>query len=217
MSGQWRVPRPGQRAPRGKCYRAAKRALDIAVALLGLIAFSWIFVLIALLVKLSSRGPVFFHQDRAGRGGKPFVLLKFRSMRLDADLKRRELAHLGEMDGPVFKMRRDPRITRLGRFLRRSSLDELPQLLNVLAGRMSLVGPRPLPLDEAEHLAPEHRRRHDVPPGLTGLWQVRGRNDLSYAEMMRLDLEYVDRCSLGLDLRILLATIPAVLTGRGAF
>ena len=208
-----------QRRPAGsrRGYRVVKRALDVAVALGLLITLSWLFGLIALLVKLSSRGPVFFHQDRAGRGGKPFVLLKFRSMRLDADLKRRELAHLGEMDGPVFKMRRDPRITRLGRFLRRSSLDELPQLLNVLAGQMSLVGPRPLPLDEAEHLAPEHRRRHDVPPGLTGLWQVRGRNDLSYAEMMRLDLEYVDRCSLGLDLRILLATIPAVLTGRGAF
>jgi len=145
-----------QRRPAGsrRGYRVVKRALDVAVALGLLITLSWLFGLIALLVKLSSRGPVFFHQDRAGRGGKPFVLLKFRSMRLDADLKRRELAHLGEMDGPVFKMRRDPRITRLGRFLRRSSLDELPQLLNVLAGRMSLVGPRPLPLDEAEHLAP---------------------------------------------------------------
>ena len=204
-------------APSRRSYRIAKRALDFAVALLGLVALSWLLGLVALLVKLTSRGPVFFHQARAGMGGRPFVLRKFRSMRVDAELEQRELARRYEMDGPIFKMRRDPRITRLGRFLRRSSLDELPQLLNVLAGQMSLVGPRPLPLDEAEHLAPEHRHRHDVPPGLTGLWQVRGRNDLPYAEMMRLDLEYACRCSLGLDLRILLATVPAVLSGRGAF
>jgi lipopolysaccharide/colanic/teichoic acid biosynthesis glycosyltransferase len=210
------VPSNPQRR-RSRCSRAAKRALDLAAALLGLALLGWLFGLIALLVKLTSRGPVFFHQARVGLSGKPFVLLKFRSMRVDAELERRELAHRSEMEGPVFKMRNDPRITRFGRFLRRSSLDEMPQLLNVLAGEMSLVGPRPLPLDEAQHLAPEHRRRHDVRPGLTGLWQVRGRNDLPYAEMMRLDLEYVDRCSLGLDLRILLATVPAVLTGRGAF
>ncbi|HPD16079.1 MAG TPA: sugar transferase [Planctomycetota bacterium] len=211
------IPAPHSQAGRRRAYRAAKRALDLALAALGLLAFSWLFVLLAVLVKLTSRGPVFFHQQRVGRGGRPFLMLKFRSMRVDAELARRELAHRNEMDGPVFKMRRDPRITRVGRFLRRSSLDELPQLLNVLAGHMSLVGPRPLPLDEAQHLPPEHQRRHAVRPGLTGLWQVRGRNDLPYAEMMRLDLEYVERCSLGLDLRILAATLPAVLSGRGAF
>jgi len=205
-------PAAGRRA-----YRTAKRALDLALSALGLIALSWLMALVALLVKLTSRGPVFFHQQRAGQNGEPFVLLKFRSMRLDAELARRELAHRNEMDGPVFKMRGDPRITRVGRFLRRSSLDELPQLANVLLGQMSLVGPRPLPLDEAQHLPPEHQRRHDVPPGLTGLWQVRGRNDLPYAEMMRLDLEYVARRSLWLDLRILAATVSAVLSGRGAF
>ena len=201
----------------GLGYRIAKRLLDISVAALALILLSPLFALLALLVKLTSRGPVFFHQKRAGLGGRPFVMLKFRSMRFDADLRRRELEHRNEMDGPVFKMRRDPRITPLGRLLRRSSLDELPQLVNVLLGQMSLVGPRPLPLDEARRLAPQHRRRHEVKPGMTGLWQVSGRNDLPYEEMMRLDLEYVERCSLWLDLRILAATIPAVLTGRGAF
>ncbi|MBM4031989.1 MAG: sugar transferase [Planctomycetes bacterium] len=198
-------------------YRIAKRALDVAVALVGMAAFSWLFALVALLVKLTSRGPVLFRQARAGLGGRPFTLLKFRTMREDAELARGALARQSEMNGPVFKMRNDPRMTRLGRFLRRSSLDELPQLLNVLAGQMSLVGPRPLPLDEARQLPPEHQRRHDVSPGLTGLWQVRGRNALPYPEMMRLDIEYVEHCSLWLDLRILLATIPAVLSGRGAF
>jgi len=204
-------------APPGRAYRVAKRALDIAVAVVGLVAFWWLFALIAVLVRATSRGPALFRQERAGLGGRPFLLLKFRTMRLDAELERRALAHLSEMDGPVFKMRADPRITRVGRFLRRSSLDELPQLVNVLLGQMSLVGPRPLPLEEARHLPPECQRRHSVPPGITGLWQVRGRNNLPYAEMMRLDLEYVDRQSFGLDLRILLATLPAVVTGRGAF
>jgi len=198
-------------------YRVAKRLLDLTLASLALVILSPLLALIALSIKLTSRGPVLFHQQRAGLGGKPFVMLKFRSMRFDADLRRRELEHRNEMDGPVFKMRRDPRITALGRFLRRSSLDELPQLLNVLLGEMSLVGPRPLPLEEACRLPPEHQRRHSVKPGMTGLWQVSGRNDLPYEEMMRLDLEYVERQSLWLDLRILLATIPTVLAGRGAF
>ena len=183
----------------------------------GLLLLAPLLALVAVLIKLTSRGPVLFRQERAGLGGRPFVLLKFRSMREDAELRRRELAHLSEMDGPIFKMRLDPRITWLGRLLRRSSFDELPQLLNVLRGEMSLVGPRPLPLEEAEQLAPEARRRHDVPPGITGLWQVSGRNDLPYAQMIRLDLEYVERASFRLDLRILLATLPAVLSGRGAF
>ena len=209
--------RHGQPAAGRRAYCIAKRLLDVSVALVGLVVFSWLFVLLAVLVKATSRGPAFFRQQRAGLGGKAFAVWKFRSMRADAELERRELSRRGEMDGPVFKMRADPRITRMGRFLRRSSLDELPQLVNVLLGQMSLVGPRPLPLGEAQHLPAEFRRRHAVPPGLTGLWQVRGRNSLPYAEMMRLDLEYVDRCSLGLDARILLATPPAVISGRGAF
>jgi lipopolysaccharide/colanic/teichoic acid biosynthesis glycosyltransferase len=194
-----------------------KRILDLGGAGLGLVVFSPLLAALALLIKLTSRGPVFFRQERAGRGGRPFLLLKFRSMREDAELRRRELAHLSEMQGPVFKMRRDPRITWLGRILRRSSLDELPQLLNVLRGEMSLVGPRPLPLDEAAHLPPRLQQRHAVRPGLTGLWQVSGRNDLPFARMMELDLAYVGRASLWLDVRILTRTIPAVLTGRGAF
>ncbi len=204
-------------APSRHSYRAGKRVLDLAVAVVALAALSWLFALVALIIKLTSRGPVFFRQARAGMGGKPFVVLKFRSMRAGAELRQRELAHRSEMGGPVFKMSNDPRITRFGRFLRRSSLDELPQLVNVLLGQMSLVGPRPLPLDEAANLGPQFQRRHDVPPGITGLWQTRGRNELPFPEMMRLDLEYVDSCSLWLDLRILLATLPAVLSGRGAF
>jgi len=211
------VPELPAARSRPRIYPIAKRILDILVAVVGLVVLAPLFAFIAVLVKATSRGPVLFHQERAGLGGRPFLLLKFRSMRIDAELERRELAHRNEMDGPIFKMRRDPRITYLGRFLRRSSLDESPQLINVLLGQMSLVGPRPLPLEEARHLVPAHQRRHDVLPGLTGLWQVRGRNDLPYDQMMQLDLEYVDRCSLGLDLCILLATIPAVLSGRGAF
>ena len=211
------APDPPARTTDARCYPIAKRCLDLAVAGLGLLALWPLLAAVAALVKLTSRGPVFFRQDRAGLGGRAFVLLKFRSMREDAELRRRELAHLSEMDGPIFKMRRDPRITRLGRFLRRSSLDELPQLLNVLRGDMSLVGPRPLPLDEARRLDPDHARRHDVRPGLTGLWQISGRNELPYQRMMELDLDYVRRRSLGLDLGILLRTLPAVLSGRGAF
>jgi len=204
-------------SPRRLGYRAAKRALDIAAAAVGLVAFSWFFALVALLVKATSRGPVLFRQARAGLGGRPFTLLKFRSMRAEAEAEHHTLAHHNTMGGPVFKMRGDPRITPLGRFLRRSSLDELPQLVNVLLGQMSLVGPRPLPVDEAARLAPEHQARHSVPPGLTGLWQASGRNSLPCERMMQLDLEYVARCSFWLDLRILVGTIPAVVTGRGAF
>jgi lipopolysaccharide/colanic/teichoic acid biosynthesis glycosyltransferase len=137
-------------------------------------------------------------------------------MRLGADAQRPELAELNEMDGPVFKIRNDPRVTPFGRILRRTSLDELPQLFNVLAGQMSLVGPRPLPIDETEALAGPHRRRLSMRPGLTCLWQVSGRSDLTFGEWMGLDLEYVDRWSLGLDLAILLRTIPAIVSRRGA-
>ena len=211
------TPVSAERPPLRRACRAVKRTLDLLGSALGLIVLAPLLALIAILIKLTSRGPVLFHQERAGIGGEPFLLFKFRSMRIDAELERRELEHRNEMDGPIFKMRHDPRITRLGRVLRRSSLDELPQLVNVLLGQMSLVGPRPLPIDEARHLDPEHQRRHAVRPGLTGLWQVRGRNDLPYAEMMALDLQYVQQCSLRLDLRILIATLPAVVTGRGAF
>jgi lipopolysaccharide/colanic/teichoic acid biosynthesis glycosyltransferase len=197
-------------------YAFCKRLMDIVVALFALVVLSPLLAVVAVLVRLTSHGPALFRQQRAGLRRRPFTLLKFRSMRADAEGRRHEIAHHNEMEGPVFKMRDDPRITRLGRWLRRLSIDELPQLLNVLKGEMSLVGPRPLPVGEAERLPPGHQHRHDVPPGLTGLWQVRGRNDLPFDQMMELDLEYVERCSFGLDLLILAATIPAVLCCRGA-
>lgn len=174
-------------------------------------------MLSALLVRLSSPGPVIFRQERAGLNGRPFVMLKFRSMRAGAETERDELAAHNEMSGPVFKMRDDPRTTAVGRFLRRHSLDELPQLWNVLRGEMSLVGPRPLPLAEVSRFAdPAQRRRLSVKPGLTCLWQIRGRNDISsFEEWVRLDLEYIDQWSLWLDLKILFATVPVALFGRG--
>jgi lipopolysaccharide/colanic/teichoic acid biosynthesis glycosyltransferase len=205
---------PASHTPRG--YAVAKRAVDVLGAGVALVVLSPVFLLVALLVKATSRGPVFFRQQRAGLGRRPFTMMKFRSMCLDAEQRRGELRRHNEMGGPAFKMRDDPRVTPLGRILRRTSLDELPQLLNVLRGQMSLVGPRPLPVEEDAHLPPEFQRRHDVLPGLTGRWQVSGRNDLPPQRMLELDLEYVERRSFWLDLRILLATIPAILTGRGA-
>jgi lipopolysaccharide/colanic/teichoic acid biosynthesis glycosyltransferase len=161
--------------------------------------------------------PVFFVQRRGGLNGHPFPMIKFRTMRPGAEMERDELLESNEQEGPVFKMAKDPRVTRLGRILRRTSLDELPQLFNVLAGQMSLAGPRPLPTREAEKLPGAARRRLSMKPGLTCLWQVNGRSTLSFAEWMRLDLEYVDRWSLTLDFAILLRTIPAVISGRGAW
>jgi lipopolysaccharide/colanic/teichoic acid biosynthesis glycosyltransferase len=183
-----------------------------------LLVLAPLFLLTALLVATSSRGPIIYRQQRAGLNGRPFTMYKFRSMRAGAEQLQADLADHNEMEGPVFKMKRDPRVTPVGRFLRRHSLDELPQLWNVLRGEMSLVGPRPLPLEEVhrfENLA--HRRRLSVKPGLTCLWQVRGRNDItSFEEWVRLDLEYIDQWSLWLDVKILLATLPVALLGRGA-
>lgn len=196
---------------------AVKQAVDYLGAVVLLVILSPLFLLSALLVRLSSPGPVIFRQERAGLNGRPFVMLKFRSMRAGAETERDELAAHNEMSGPVFKMRDDPRTTTVGRFLRRHSLDELPQLWNVLRGEMSLVGPRPLPLAEVSRFAdPAQRRRLSVKPGLTCLWQIRGRNDISsFEEWVRLDLEYIDQWSLWLDLKILFATVPVALFGRG--
>jgi lipopolysaccharide/colanic/teichoic acid biosynthesis glycosyltransferase len=171
---------------------------------------------VALAVKVSSPGPVLFRQPRLGRDGRPFTFLKFRTMVSDADARLAEVADRNQADGLLFKIFEDPRVTPVGRFLRRTSLDELPQLWNVLRGDMSLVGPRPLPIG-LDELAGEARRRLRVKPGLTGLWQVNGRSDLSWSEMVRLDLRYVDRWSLGLDLAILVRTPAAVLARRGAY
>jgi lipopolysaccharide/colanic/teichoic acid biosynthesis glycosyltransferase len=202
--------------PHGFYQTIGKRVLDAAAALLGLILLSPLLGLIALAVKLESPGPVFYRSTRVGRQGRTFEFLKFRTMLRGADQLKAELEHLNEMDGPVFKIRDDPRVTRLGRLLRRTSLDELPQLVHVLRGEMSLVGPRPPIPEEVTQYEPWQRRRLSVTPGITCLWQVSGRNDIGFEEWMQLDMEYIDRLSLGEDLKILLLTVPAVLRGMGA-
>ena len=198
---------------------AAKRGFDIVGALFGLIALFPVFVALAIAIKRASSGPVLFKQVRGGRGGKTFELVKFRSMYEDADARKHELLHANEVNGGVmFKLRTDPRITSPGRLMRRYSLDELPQLWNVLRGEMSLVGPRPLVMTESESLYEDwHTRRNDLRPGMTGPWQIYGRSELSFAAMVRFDYQYVAGWSLARDLEILLATAPAVFSGRGAF
>jgi lipopolysaccharide/colanic/teichoic acid biosynthesis glycosyltransferase len=175
-----------------------------------------VFIGIALAIVLLDGCPVVFSQVRVGLHGRRFRMLKFRTMLKDSDELKPGLAGLNEVDGPAFKASRDPRVTRLGAFLRRTSLDELPQLFHVLGGAMSLVGPRPLPEQEQQRIHGSQRRRLSMKPGITGLWQTSGRSNVAFAEWMRMDQEYVDRWSLGLDLRLLLATIPAVLSRRGA-
>lgn len=194
-----------------------KRALDLLLVLLSLPVALLLGALFAVAIKVDSPGPVIFRQVRIGKGGKPFVTYKFRTMVQDAEARKAELAALNEADGPLFKMRDDPRMTRVGRLLRRSSLDELPQLWNVVRGEMSLVGPRPPTPDEVAQYAAWHHRRLEVVPGLTGLWQVAGRSETSFDEMVRLDIYYAENWSLGLDVRILLQTVPVVLSGRGAY
>jgi lipopolysaccharide/colanic/teichoic acid biosynthesis glycosyltransferase len=173
--------------------------------------------LIAAAVRLTSRGPVLFRSIRPGIGGEPFACFKFRTMRTDAEQLQADLESFNEASGPLFKIRRDPRLTRVGVLLRRYSLDELPQLLNVVRGEMSLVGPRPLPQRDFEQLEDWHKKRYLVLPGMTGLWQVSGRSELDFDDLVRLDFLYLERWSVGLDLAILLKTLPAVLTRRGAF
>jgi lipopolysaccharide/colanic/teichoic acid biosynthesis glycosyltransferase len=175
-----------------------------------------VMLLIALLVRLDSRGPILFRQVRTGLNGRRFVLLKFRSMIHDAEHQRAALEERNEMSGPVFKLSRDPRVTRVGSFLRRTSLDELPQLWNVLKGDMSLVGPRPPLPSEVKQYERWHRRRLSMKPGLTCLWQTRGRNQVDFDEWMKLDMEYIDNWSISQDVKILLRTIPAVIFARGA-
>ena len=195
-----------------------KHLFDYAASAVLLVLLSPVFALVALAIKLTSPGPVLYRQTRAGLNGRSFPMLKFRSMKLGAEEQQAELAAQNEMRGPVFKVTNDPRVTPLGRFLRRHSLDELPQLWNVLRGEMSLVGPRPLPVEEVKRFDDDtHRRRLSVRPGLTCLWQISGRNDIAdFEDWVRLDLAYIDQWSLWLDLKILLATIPVALFGRGA-
>ena len=195
---------------------AVKRAIDVVGAALILALALPLLLVVAGVIRVSSRGPVIFRQIRSGFHGRAFEMYKLRTMVADAEQRRGELLHRNEMNGPVFKVSDDPRRTRLGRFIRRYSVDELPQLINVIKGEMSLVGPRPLPLYEASRIKGVQRRRLAMRPGLSGLWQTRGRSTVDFDEWMRMDLEYVDQWSLALDLRILLATIPEVLRGTGA-
>jgi exopolysaccharide biosynthesis polyprenyl glycosylphosphotransferase len=193
-----------------------KRFFDIAVSAFALLLLSPVFLAMAIAIKLESKGPVFFKQRRVGLSGREFWLYKFRSMCVDAEAKLAALRDKNEMDGPVFKMRADPRITRVGRLLRKTSLDEFPQFLNVLKGEMSVVGPRPPLPSEVRKYKRWQRRRLSVKPGITCTWQVSGRNEIDFAQWMRLDLHYIDNWSLWHDLKIVLMTIPAVLLGKGA-
>ena len=205
-------------APAASLQGLAKQMIDFAGAAALLVLLSPVLLGCALLVKITSPGPILFRQKRSGINGRPFTMYKFRSMATNAEQRKHELAAMNEMSGPVFKVANDPRITPVGGFLRRFSLDELPQLFNVLKGAMSLVGPRPLPVDETrrfEDLA--HRRRLSVKPGLTCLWQISGRNEVNeFSDWVRLDLEYIDNWSLWLDIKILFRTIPVVFIGTGA-
>jgi exopolysaccharide biosynthesis polyprenyl glycosylphosphotransferase len=204
--------------PEASWQMLAKLLLDFFGALLMLVVAGIPMLIIALLIKLTSPGPAIFRQQRSGVNGAPFTIFKFRTMATNAEQFQHELAAMNEMSGPVFKVTNDPRVTPIGKFLRKFSLDELPQLFNVLRGEMSLVGPRPLPVDEVKRFSDlAHRRRLSVKPGLTCLWQVSGRNEISdFKEWVRLDLEYIDNWSIWLDLLILLRTVPAVFIGAGA-
>jgi lipopolysaccharide/colanic/teichoic acid biosynthesis glycosyltransferase len=193
-----------------------KRALDVAGAFVGLVVLFPFLVLIALLVRLTSPGPAIFSQVRCGLNGRRFVLYKFRSMCLDAERQKAALAHMNDKT-TAFKMRDDPRLTPIGRYLRKFSIDEWPQLWNVLRGDMSLVGPRPSILEEVEQYQRWQRRRLRMRPGLTCLWTLAGRDHLDFESWMKLDMQYIDNWSLGLDWRILLRTIPRVIIGKGAY
>jgi lipopolysaccharide/colanic/teichoic acid biosynthesis glycosyltransferase len=194
-----------------------KRVMDIVGASLALLLLWPLFLLAAIAIKLDSRGPIFFRQPRVGAGGRVFDFFKLRTMHVGSDEKKSELREHNEQSGPVFKMRADPRITRVGRLLRRSSIDELPQFWNVLKGDMSLVGPRPPTPDEVTEYEPWQLRRLLLTPGITCLWQVSGRSEIGFVDWVRLDLRYAQRRSPGLDLALLAKTLPAVLSGRGAF
>jgi len=200
-----------------RLYPLAKRALDLALSAVGLVLFGPLLIYLAIMVKLESAGPVFFRQRRVGKGGRLFTCLKIRSMVVNAEELKDSYEHLNESDGAAFKIRDDPRVTRVGKFVRRSSLDEFPQLWNVLRGEMSMVGPRPQIPEEVAQYTPEQRERLLVKPGITCLWQISGRNDLDFDAWMELDREYIHRRSLMLDISILLRTLPAVIARKGAY
>ena len=201
-----------KQASRG--YLLAKRLFDVAVCVLTLPVFLLLFLICALAIRLDSPGPILIAQERTGRDGRRFRMRKFRTMVRNAEELKAELAHLNILPPPDFKIPDDPRITRVGRFLRQSSLDELPQLLNVIRGDMTLVGPRPTSFDPSTYSL-WHTYRLDVAPGITGLWQINGRNETTFDERLRIDIEYIERRSFRLDLEILLKTVPAVLRRSG--
>jgi exopolysaccharide biosynthesis polyprenyl glycosylphosphotransferase len=202
----------------GRSSRLLKRTFDVVVASSALIVFSPVLAVVALAIRLDSPGPALFRQPRRGRYGSTFQIVKFRTMRIGAEQDRSDVLHMNEVDGPLFKIKgRDPRVTRVGAFLRRTSLDELPQLWNVVTGQMSLVGPRPFVVYEADKITGWAQRRLDMTPGITGLWQVLGRNDIPFEEMTKLDYLYVTNWSVWWDLKILCQTIPVVLGKRGAY
>lgn len=200
-----------------KFYNFIKRVFDILVSIVLIILLSPLWLIVAIIIKIESKGPVIFKQIRVGENERHFMFYKFRTMRHGAEKLKDSLKHLSDIDGPVFKIKRDPRITRVGKFLRKSSIDELPQLFNILKGDMTLVGPRPPVPEEVKKYGKRERGRLTVRPGLTGLWQVSGRNDISFVEWVELDLYYIKYRSLILDLKILIRTIPAVLSGKGAY
>ncbi len=203
--------------PESTAYRVSRRIFDLVLGSFILLLVAPVVPFLALMIRLDSRGPVLYRQTRVGLGGRCFTFYKFRSMYSGSDRKLEELAGLNEQAGPIFKIREDPRITPVGRFLRRSSLDEIPQILNVLKGDMSIVGPRPaLPAEVAKYESWQ-RRRLEAKPGLTCLWQISGRSHIGFDEWMRLDLEYLRTRSMWTDVVILLKTVPAVMARRGAY
>jgi exopolysaccharide biosynthesis polyprenyl glycosylphosphotransferase len=208
---------PGRLARAAAWKHGVKRIVDVTIAVAALVVLAPLFAAAAAAVKLTSPGPVFYSQPRVGRNGEIFAFRKFRSMYVGADEHKDNLRDLNEAQGPIFKMKRDPRVTRVGRLLRRLSLDELPQLAHVLSGKMSLVGPRPHLPEEVAEYGPLDYRRLSVKPGITCIWQVSGRSELDFDTWVALDLEYIDRWSLWLDLKLIGKTIPAVLSGRGAY
>ncbi|MFO0805467.1 MAG: sugar transferase [Gemmataceae bacterium] len=219
MAGRTREPQPATASLEPFFHLPVpplKRLADIAGAIIGLCVVLLILPFVAAAIRLTSRGPVFFRQKRAGQGGRTFEMWKFRTMVADAEARKADLMAKNEQDGPAFKIKHDPRITRVGRFLRSTSLDELPQFWNVLLGDMSLVGPRPLPCRESDGCEPWQRRRLDVKPGLTCIWQVRGRSAVSFDDWVRMDVEYIETQSIGTDLRLMLLTVPALVLRKGA-
>ena len=202
---------------RKRWYLLSKRLFDVTFSLIAMLVLSPVFLITAIAIKIEDpKGKVFYTAPRGGLHGIPFPCYKFRSMYADADAIKSALASRNEMHGPVFKIKNDPRITKVGRFIRKTSIDELPQLMNVLQGHISFVGPRPLPIAEAAAIPPEYKERERVLPGITCIWQISGRNDVDFSEWMEMDLTYVHAQSFWLDMKILLLTLPAVFAHRGA-